>query len=203
MIPTQPLANEAITAVILAGGRGSRLGHRDKGLVEIAGKPIVQHLVEGLRSQVTTVIICANRNRNRYAEFGRVISDELEGFQGPLAGMHSALKQIDSPYLLTVPCDAPILPVDYARRMWAAGLEEDADIVAATDGQRLQPVYALIRRELESSLHEFLSAGDRKIDLWYARHRLARADFSDQADAFRNINTPEEETALKRLLEKR
>ena len=190
---------EQITAVVLAGGRGRRMDGRDKGLVELAGKPLIEHIIAGLAPQVGGILINANRNRERYLGYGYpVIGDSLEDYQGPLAGFAAAMQAIETPYMVTLPCDAPQVVDTLVERLCEALQSEQAEIAVAHDGRRMQPVYALVPKSLLPSLTEFLQAGDRKIDLWYARHRLALADFSNVADAFRNINTPQERERLER-----
>ena len=182
-----------ITAVVLAGGRGRRLGGQDKGLMELDGRPLIEHILDLVSPQVCAVIINANRNRQVYANFGLpVISDNMTDYQGPLAGFAAALAASDTDYILTLPCDGPYVPVDLVSRLTAAIKDNDADLAVAHDGQRMQPVYALIPRSLLGSLQDFLDAGDRKIDLWYARHNTALADFSDVIDTFFNINTEDD-----------
>ena len=186
-----------ITAVILAGGRGSRMGGKDKGLVDFHGKPLIQHVITAIAPQVQHVVINANRNLTDYQGFGYpVIRDSMSDYQGPLAGILAAMQCITTPDLVTVPCDGPMLPGDLVARLIAAREREAAEIAVADDGKRLQPVYALIPARLSHSLEAYLDGGDRKIDLWYARHRLARADFSDAPGTFVNINTPEERDKL-------
>lgn len=191
-----------ISAVVLAGGRARRMGGRDKGLVTVDDRPMVQHIVQRIAPQVGTVLISANRNLEAYSRLGdyKVIPDELGEFEGPLAGMASALQVIDTPYLLTVPCDSPLLSDDLACRLFDALHDNDAEISVACDGKRLQPVFNLLRRNLLPSLLSYLESGERKIDRWYARHRTASADFSDRCDMFLNINTPQERTELERRL---
>ncbi|MEW8627888.1 MAG: molybdenum cofactor guanylyltransferase MobA [Candidatus Thiodiazotropha sp.] len=185
------------TAVILAGGRGSRMGGNDKGLVLLDGKPLIEHVITTIAPQVGHLLINANRNMADYQKFGYpVIRDELSGYQGPLAGIYSALEQISTPDLITVPCDGPKLPQDLVARLANAREAEAADIAVAHDGKRLQPVYALIAKKLRPSLKAYLDGGDRKIDLWYAQHKMATADFSDIPETFLNINTPEERNAF-------
>jgi len=187
----------AMTAVILAGGRAERMGGQDKGLLPLAGRPMIDHVLRILRPQVGALLINANRSLDDYRALGYpVISDDLGLFFGPLAGMLAALNASHTPYLLTAPCDSPLLPNDYAQRMVAALTQEHAELSVAHHGQRLQPVFVLLRAELRDSLRDYLTAGERKIDRWFARHRMAVVDFSDQPAMFRNINTPEELTAL-------
>jgi molybdopterin-guanine dinucleotide biosynthesis protein A len=182
-----------ITAVVLAGGRGRRLGGQDKGLMELDGRPMIEHILNLVTPQVNAVIINANRNQQVYADSGHpVISDNMTDYQGPLAGFAAALAATDTDYIMTLPCDGPYVPADLASRLSAAIIENDAELAVAHDGQRMQPVYALIPRSLLGSLQDFLDAGDRKIDLWYARHDTALADFSDVIDTFFNINTDDD-----------
>ena len=182
-----------ITAVILAGGMGRRMGGQDKGLVELDGEPLILHVIRALEPQVGEVLINANRNLHRYADFGHaVVRDDLEGFQGPLAGMLSAMRRAQTPLLLTVPCDAPLLPGDLAARLATDLREQDARIAVAHDGRRLQPVHALMETALADDLEAFLASGERKIDRWYARHPMSETDFSDRPETFVNVNTLEE-----------
>jgi molybdenum cofactor guanylyltransferase len=186
-----------ITAVILAGGQGRRMGGEDKGLLEIDGRPLAAILIEQLERQGVDIVINANRNHERYRRFGyRVISDQLQDYQGPLAGFASAMTAVDSAWILTLPCDGPLLADDYVARFVEAAAREQAPVLVADDGERLQPVHALISTDLLPSLNRFLDSGDRKIDRWYALHNYARVDFSDCADMFRNINTPDDRASL-------
>jgi len=181
---------ENITAVILAGGRGRRLGGQDKGLLGLNGKPLIEHILDAITPQVKTVIINANRNLQAYAEYGYpVVSDDMLDYQGPLAGFAAALSACNTDYIMTLPCDGPSVPADLAVRLSKALIDNEAELAVAHDGQRMQPVYALIPRSLLGSLQTFLDAGDSKIDLWYAQHKVALADFSDDMESFFNINT--------------
>jgi len=186
-----------ITAVILAGGQGRRMGGQDKGLIEFDGKPLVAILVEQLSQQGIKILINANRNQERYQQFGYpVITDELEDYQGPLAGFASAMAAVDSQFILTLPCDGPLLSDDYVARFIDSYRAREAPVQVAFDGERLQPVHAMIKVDLLPSLNQFLDSGDRKIDRWYAQHDYARVDFSDCASMFRNINTPADRDSL-------
>lgn len=182
-----------ITGVVLAGGRGRRMGGRDKGLVEFQGRPLIAWVLDALAPQVDALIINANRNTERYADFGYpVVADGLDGFQGPLAGFASGMAYARTPLILTVPCDGPMLPDDLAVRLRKALDEAGAEIAVVSDGQRMQPVYALLSTGLLSSLQAFLGEGARKIDRWYLRHRSVTVDFSDRPETFANINSPED-----------
>ena len=181
-----------ITALILAGGKGRRLGGKDKGLVEYQGKILIQHVLDKITPQVDSVLINANRNQNEYKNLGYdVISDDLSDFQGPLAGFAIAMKSSNTDYIITMPCDGPHLPDDYVSRLVESNKDKDS-IVVAYDGERLQPVHALIPISLLDSLIEFLESGDRKIDRWYTKHNMIKADFSDKPEVFFNVNTEEQ-----------
>ena len=182
-----------ITAVILAGGKARRMGGEDKGLIDLDGRPLIEHVLERIRPQVAQVVINAHRNLEQYAAVGHpVISDTLSDFQGPLAGFLAVMQQIDSDFIVTLPCDGPCLPDNLVERLHQAQQAADADIAVAHDGNRMQPVYALIATRLRPSLEAFLKSGERKIDWWYARHHTVNVDFSDAPDTFLNINTPED-----------
>jgi molybdopterin-guanine dinucleotide biosynthesis protein A len=179
--------------VILAGGMGRRMGGQDKGLLRLHGRPLVARVVDALLPQVGSLLINANRNLDSYRALGHpVVQDTVGDFFGPLVGMASAMQAAATPYLLSVPCDSPLLPGDLCARLYRTLKSADAHISVAHDGSRMQPVFALLRRELLPDLLDYLRGGGRKIDTWYGRHRLALADFSDRSDAFLNINTPEE-----------
>ena len=180
---------EQITAVILAGGRGSRMDGQDKGLVKLNGRPMIEHVIAALAPQAGTLIINANRNLDEYQALGYpVISDELEGFQGPLAGILSALHHIHTPYLLCVPCDVPGLPANLAERLSTALHKQQGELAVVHDGKHLQPAFVLIPAALEDDLQAYLQRGKRKLRSWCKTHRLALADCSDETKCFANIN---------------
>ena len=188
-----------VTAMILAGGRARRMGGEDKGLLDFVGRPLIEHILEAVAPQVGDVLINANRNQERYREYGyTVIADERPDFQGPLAGFASGLAQCATGDLVVLPCDGPWVPRDLVFRLWEARAKADAELAVAHDGERMQPVYALLRKTLLPDLRDFLETGERKIDLWYARRRVARADFSDCRDGFANINRPQDRDRLEK-----
>ena len=192
---------ETITGVILAGGMARRMGGQDKGLVPFAGRPLVEWVIEALAPQVKQLVVNANRNRDAYAAYGHpVIGDEIEGFQGPLAGFASAMSAVDTPWIVTLPCDGPYPAPDLVERLCSALTGQGAEIAVATDGKRMQPVYALLTVNLLASLQAFLETGDRKIDRWYAGLRVTLADFSDCPRCFANINSANDFEALEREL---
>lgn len=183
----------AITGLVLAGGRGTRMGGVDKGLQDFHGQPLALHALNRLRPQVGPLILSANRHLDAYAAFGvPVLPDADAEFAGPLAGMLAGLTHCTTPFLATVPCDAPLFPLDLVERLAAV----DADIVVATAPddqgvQRLQPVFCLLRADLRSSLAQFLANGGRKVGQWMAQHHCERVAFGEAA-AFANANTLDE-----------
>ena len=200
--PTQPPTPAEITGVILAGGKARRLNGRDKGLEPFSGRPLVEWVVAALAPQVGGLLINANRNQETYGRLGYpVIADRLDDFQGPLAGFASAMAAANTPWILTVPCDGPFLAPDLAARLVAALEQDDAELAVASDGRRMQPVHALLPVALAPSLAAFLAEGERKIDRWYARHRVALADLSDRPESFANLNTEADAAELARGLE--
>jgi molybdenum cofactor guanylyltransferase len=191
------LDSQQITAVILAGGMGRRMGGQDKGQLILNGRPLIEYVLEAIEPQVKTILINANRHQAEYARYGySVIPDVLQGYQGPLAGFASGMRAASTPYIVTLPCDGPFSAPDLVARLAAALQNMHADIAVAHDGERLQPVYALLPTKLQSSLEDFLTAGERKIDRWYAQHNIAFADFADVAQTFRNINTPQDQQQI-------
>jgi molybdenum cofactor guanylyltransferase len=190
-----------LIGVILAGGQAKRMGGIDKGLVEVGGRPMIEWIIERLSPQVDVIVINANRNHERYARYGYpVVADDFGDYEGPLAGFAAAMAHAGSGALLTVPCDSPAPPPDLAQRLTSALKQDGADLAVAHDGERLQPVYALLPVTLLESLRAFLAAGDRKIDLWYAHHHMATADFSDCGDAFLNLNRPEDMERIQQVV---
>lgn len=190
-----------LIGAILAGGRARRMGGADKGLLELRGRPMIEWVIEALLPQVDRLVINANRNAERYAAYGfPVIADTMADYQGPLAGLAAAMDySAGTGSILTVPCDSPAVPPDIAARLSAALAQGDAELAVAHDGERLQPVHALVPVALRGSLASFLVNGERKVDLWYARHRVAIADFSDCRDCFANLNRPGDVDELQRL----
>ena len=182
-----------ITGVILAGGQGRRMGGADKGLQELGGRPMAAHVLERLAPQVGAVLISANRNLERYAELGcPVLPDTLHGYAGPLAGLQAALAQATTPLLVTAPCDSPFLPADLVARLHDGLVAQQAELAVACAAGRTHRAFCLLRRELLPGLDAFLAAGERRVGLWHASLKVAEVDFSDEAAAFGNINTPED-----------
>ena len=182
-----------ITGLILAGGQGRRMGGVDKGLQLLRGRPMIAWVLERLDPQAGEIIINANQNLEQYRAFGMpVISDEIGGFAGPLAGLHAGLGAAQHAFVVTVPCDSPFLPADLVSRLLAALQAQDADLAVAKTGDQPHPVFSLCRRGLLPHLTDFLQAGGRKIDRWYATLKVVEVPFDDEAEAFSNINTTDE-----------
>ena len=194
--------SEAVTGLILAGGRGSRMGGSDKGLQNFRGLPLALQTLKRLHMQqgqpLAGVMINANRNLTTYQAFGcPVWPDTLDGYAGPLAGFMTGLAHCPTPLLLTVPCDTPLFPMNLVQRLHQALQREQADLAMAAaleeDGQvRAQPVFCLMRVGLLDSLSSFTQQGGRKIDAWTALHRTVLVPFNESGDdpqAFFNANT--------------
>ena len=179
------------------------MGGCDKGLIDINGKPMIAYIIERLSPQVNRLMINANRNVERYAALGgdEVIEDSIGDYAGPLAGMAIALQRSTSRYVLTAPCDSPLIATDLGERLYASLQDSDAALSVAHDGARLQPVFALLRTELVSSLLAYLDSGEHKLDKWYAQHEVSVCDFSDRAETFANVNTPQDRDRLAMRLE--
>jgi molybdopterin-guanine dinucleotide biosynthesis protein A len=183
-----------VTGLILAGGRAERMGGRDKGLLPLAGEPLIAHAIRRLRPQVAELLISANRHQDIYRTFGcRVVSDDPGlRFRGPLAGILAAMAVAETPYLLTAPCDAPLLPLDYAQRMRAALERNPAAVSVAVSAGHWQPVFALLPVVLRDDLAAWLATGQGGVGRWLQRHQPAQVVFPDRPSLFRNINTPED-----------
>ena len=182
-----------ITALILAGGAGRRVGHRDKGLITWQEKPFIAHVSDILKPQVKEILISCNRNFSVYETFGsRTVADTRRNFQGPLAGLEAASGVISTELLVVVSCDMPHLPADLVERLIAPLLKHPngaPDISYAHDGIRAQYLCAGLRSACLASLTRFLDGGQRAVQAWYAGQNTVAVDFSDQQASFRNYNT--------------
>ena len=186
-----------VTGVVLAGGKGQRMGGVDKGLILFQGKPLVAHVADRLKPQVDRLLINANRELEAYRQLGYpVVSDDITGFIGPLAGLHRGMRHAATLFVVTVPCDAPFLPADLVGRLQAALVQHAADVAVVKTSPWRQPVFSLCRTTLLPDLTRFLQGGGRKVDAWYARLNTVEVSFDDQPAAFTNINTPEELACL-------
>jgi molybdopterin-guanine dinucleotide biosynthesis protein A len=190
---TSPIDKQQITGLILAGGKGTRMGSVDKGLQMFRGKPMVEHVLQRLQPQVSKLIINANRHLDVYEALGApVIPDEISGFAGPLAGLHAGLSHCETPYLVTVPCDSPFLPMNLVDKLSEALMATQADIAVAVTcdsaTQQRHPVFCLLPAHLKNELADYLGKGGRKMDAWFAMHRQAEVHFADET-AFVNMNS--------------
>lgn len=183
---------QAITGIILAGGKGRRMDGLDKGMVEFRNMPLIEHVLHRIAPQVDALVINANRNLDFYAASGLpVVPDERLDFAGPLAGIEASLSKAPTPLALIVPCDTPFLPTDLVTRMIDVMHKEQADAVIPDDGEREQPLICLMKTSLKDSISRVLDANCPKVRDWLALQNLAWADFSDQPEAFANINDAE------------
>jgi molybdenum cofactor guanylyltransferase len=185
-----------ITGLILAGGRGSRMGGVDKGLQDHLGVPLALHALRRLAPQVGRLLINANRNLAAYAAMGAPVwPDEIADFAGPLAGMLAGLAHCETPYLVTVPCDTPNFPHDLVASLARGLIDADAEMAMAftsEDGElRRQPVFSLMKTSVRTALAAYVAAGQGNVGFWASQQRCARVVFED-GSAFFNANTPAE-----------
>ena len=186
-----------ISAIILSGGRATRMNGADKGLVLLNKKPLIEYVIECLKPQVDEILINANREILQYQAFGyNVLQDEVPDFLGPLAGVSLGLQHAQHDYLLTVPCDSPLLPHDLAKRLMAALIEHDVDIAVAKSDDDAHPVFSLCKKSVLPSLRTYLEQGERKVSACQKSRKYIEVDFSDCSEAFTNLNTFEDLTAL-------
>lgn len=181
-----------ITAVVLAGGQGRRVAEQDKGMISFSGKKLVEHVIESLSAQTREIVIVANRNIDSYAAFGfPVVSDRIEGFQGPLAGIDAAFSVTGSSFIVCVPCDSPFLPNDLINRLIAAATANNP-IVVASDGERLHPVVCLLHRSVWRDVEKRLAQGQLRLMEWIEANGYDVADFSACPEVLQNLNTLEQ-----------
>jgi molybdopterin-guanine dinucleotide biosynthesis protein A len=187
---------DMITGLVLAGGRGSRMGNVDKGLQTFRGVPMLSHVLHRLAPQVGKLIINANRNLPYYLKFGLPVwPDELSGFPGPLAGLQTGLLHCDTPYLVTAPCDSPFLPENLVARLSSALVAQEADLAVAVteekERRQTHPVFCMVKTSQLPQLTEYLQNGGRAFGAWQASLKHTEVCFEDGA-AFCNINTAED-----------
>lgn len=186
-----------ITGVVLAGGLARRMNKQDKGLIIYHNKAMVSYAVDAMSQVADKVFINANRNISEYKQFGcDVISDQTDTFDGPLAGVLSAMTHASTEDLIVMPCDSPLIKKQHLQKLLLALQENEIDIAVAFDGERMHPVFLALKTALQNSLNDYLQAGNRKIDTWLKQHRLITVDFSQNAEVFLNINTLSELESL-------
>lgn len=187
------ISDKAVKAIIIAGGASRRMGGGHKGSKELLGQPMIAYIIQTLASQHLDIAINTNSDQAAFSGLGYpLFADLLEGQLGPLAGLYSAFATFDNEYMLTVPCDTPCLPNDLLERLSAALLANNADVCTVSDGEHLHPVVLLAHRRVMKSLGDYLKTGERRVHRWFMQQNHAIADFSDQPNAFTNINTIEE-----------
>ena len=165
------------------------MGGKDKGLIVLHDRPMIQWGLDRLSPQVFQIFINANRSQEQYAEFGYpIVTDAVADFKGPLAGIAASLARADTPWLVSIPCDSPMLPLDLVKRLYDDVMLNGAGVGSAHDGYRLQPVFTLVHRDLLEDLVSYLESGGRKIDRWLERNMFRSVDFSDCQEMFLNIN---------------
>lgn len=199
LIPPSTLPR--VSGLVLAGGRARRMDGCDKGLVELAGQPLIAHCLAAFAPQVDDLFISANRNITAYEGYGHpVLQDHHAGFDGPLAGLQRALESCRNDWLAVAPCDAPMLPGDLVARLLHANREQTSAAVIPHDGTQIQPLFGLYSTRVLNSLRRYLDGGDHKVRIWLETLAPLQVDFSDCPDAFTNINTPQDlELAGQRL----
>jgi len=182
-----------VTGVILAGGRATRMNHQDKGLMMFKGQPLISYAINALTGITQHIIINANRNHDSYSQFGyEVISDQTDSFDGPLAGVLTAMLHTDADILLVIPCDSPYLSTQSLQKLLQSLLENKADVAVPVSGEKLQPVFLAARIDLKDSLQNYLASGGRKMATWLQQQNLVKVEFTSHDPLFININTPEE-----------
>jgi molybdenum cofactor guanylyltransferase len=186
-----------ISSVILSGGRATRMNGVDKGLVTLQQKPLISHVIARLKPQVDEILINANREITAYEAFGLpVLQDENEEFIGPLAGFSLGLQHAKYDYVLTVPCDSPLLPLNLVERLYNGIAASRMDIACASSDGNTHPVFCLMKKSVLPSLQAYIESGVRKVSAWQKSQKYIEVDFSDDADGFINLNTFEDLKAL-------
>jgi molybdopterin-guanine dinucleotide biosynthesis protein A len=182
-----------LTVLILAGGQATRMGGDDKGLIDCAGRPMIEHVLEKITPLTASILISANRNLDRYADYGYpVLRDQRSDYPGPLAGIESGLSACTTDFLWILPCDAPAFSSDLLDRLTAACGNTGISAAVPDDGDYLQATFALLRRETFESLIHFLNSGQRKLQAWLSELQAVRVNCSDHPEWFANINTPDD-----------
>jgi len=186
-----------VAGVILAGGRARRMNNQDKGLVKFKGRLMVSYALAAIAPVVDCVFINANRNIDQYLQFGwPVISDQTDSFDGPLAGVLTAMIHADADILLVLPCDSPLIKTEHLQKIVSALTENNADVAVAFDGLKLHPVFLAIKTALQTSLQDYLASDQRKVAAWLAQQNFVKVDFSREPEIFSNINTMAELSVL-------
>jgi molybdenum cofactor guanylyltransferase len=188
-----------VTGVILAGGLARRMHNRDKGLIDFKGRPLVSYAIDAMAVVTDRLIINANRNIERYRQFGfPVVADQTGSFDGPLAGVLTAMIYAETGIVLVMPCDSPLFEAKHLQKLLSARAESDADVAVAFDGERLHPVFFAAKTALKTALQNYLDSGQRKLEYWLQQQLMVKADFSSEPKLFINLNTMAELEALEK-----
>lgn len=192
------LLQKKVDGVVLAGGRAKRMAYEDKGLILYQDMPLISYALTALSVVVDKVLINANRNTDRYAQFGLpVISDANERFEGPLAGVLAAMTYSEAEILLVLPCDSPLVNAEHVRTLLMAASADEIEVAIAHDGEQLQPVFMAIKSSVQTRLQNYLASGERKLANFLTQLAYVTVDFSNSRELFTNINTPDELAQLK------
>ena len=186
-----------VTGVILAGGLARRMNNQDKGLVLFKGQPMVSYAIAAMSAVADQTLINANRNIQEYQKFGfPVVSDLTDSFDGPLAGVLTAMYFAKTGLLLVMPCDSPLVKANHLQKLLTTRAEHDADVAVAVAGVRLHPVFLAIKSDLKQSLQDYLHSGQRKMESWLEQQKIVKADFSNEQEVFVNVNSLSELSGL-------
>lgn len=186
------ISKRDISVVILAGGRALRMGNKDKGLMLFNQKPLIHYVVHAVSQSADSIWVSANRNLDLYQKFGQVVSDELSGYQGPLAGISAVLNQVTTQYLLIIPCDGPYVDATLLERLSHAMINNQAQLCVASENGHLHPTFALLETSIKTELEQYLQSGQRKLGQFFKENGAVEVDFSDSPQMFINFNTPED-----------
>jgi molybdopterin-guanine dinucleotide biosynthesis protein A len=206
MIDTSTSQNSASRskplAAVIAGGQSSRMGGGNKGIKPLQEKMMIAHVIERIAPQCASVVINVNNPPEEYRALGYpLLEDSIPGYLGPLAGVLAVLEAFEHELILVLPCDTPLIPTDLVERMHTQLLKTDSDICTIEADGSLHPIFMLLKRQLAPSIRAFLESGERRVGFWLKQQRYCVADFSDNATAFSNINTPEEFAQIRSELE--
>jgi molybdopterin-guanine dinucleotide biosynthesis protein A len=192
MMASNNISPQDVTALILAGGEGRRMGGQDKGLINWQERPFIEYALDAIPAGISRKLISCNRNIDQYQKYGETVQDNDARYEGPLAGIYAAMQVVCTPFILVLPCDSPLLPKDLYQHLASTLKASYADICYVDDGIQKQYLFALIRTSLEPSLKDYLASGNRQVHRWYKQHQFIEANLSEQQSAFRNVNRRED-----------
>ncbi len=181
---------DQLTCLILAGGRGSRMDGEDKGLMDWDGHPVIQRLLNRYSSSFSNIVINANRNHSFYQGYGYpIVADRINGFAGPLAGIHAGLSVIQTPYVFVTPCDSPFMQVKVAAQLYYKLQHSQAELAVAELGGRIEPLTMVLKTSLGDSLADYLQSNQRRASQWVLQQNHIKVAMNDMENCFVNINT--------------